>query len=308
VRLAFVGQSTFFEACALQDGVTPLETAFLEFRKDGDAAALLRRLEDFDADVVVVFRPEIVPPGLFADLRAATLGFLTEPLPRHGGHVRHEDLERRLWELARVDGSQFDRVVAFDPHIARTADAVLPVWRSAPLPVADRYYLPVPERSGPPRPLFVGRSTPHRERFLEGAKHRYDLLHLAFGVDADGLAEALAEHDVGINVHNNPYPSFENRVCLHLAAGHLVLSENLDPTHGLEPGIDFLEVHNRGQLEHVLWMMHRFPGLHHGIRVRGRRKAEQFRASRVWPRLVRDLQAEIAAHGGRRRAVALARA
>jgi hypothetical protein len=299
VRLAFVGQSTFFEACALEDDATPLTTTFVEFRGGGDAAGMLRRLQAWEPDVVVIFRPEIIPEGLFDGLPATTLGFLTEPLPRHGGYVRHDDLERRLWELGHVDRTQFDRVVSFDPHIARTADDVLPVWRSAPLPVADRYYRPVPERSGPPRPLFVGRSTPHRERFLEGAKHRYDLLHLAFGIDADGLEEAMAEHDVGINIHNNPYPSFENRVCLHLAAGHLVISENLDPTHGLEPGIDFLEVHNRGQLDHVLWMMRRFPGLHHAVRVRGRQKAEQFRASRVWPRLVHDLHAEIRAHGGR---------
>ena len=305
MRLAFVGQSTFFEACALEDRATAWDTTFLEFRKDGDAAGLLRRLTDFAPDAVVVFRPEVIPAGLMDEVDAVTLGFLTEPLPRHGGHVLHEDLDRRLWELGLVDRTGFDRVVSFDPHIARTADAVLPVWRSAPLPVSDRYYAPVPPRSTPPKPLFVGRSTPHREKLLAGAKHHYDVLHLAFGVDADGLAEALREHDVGINVHNNPYPSFENRVCLHLAAAHLVLSEPLDPTHGLEPGIDFVEIHNAGQLELALWTMHRFPGLHHRTRVRGRRKAEQYRASRVWPRLMQDLLLDVSAHGGRpsRRAI-----
>jgi hypothetical protein len=299
MRLAFVGQSTFFEACALDDTATPWTTTFLEFRSGGDAERLRHDLDRFAPDAVVVFRPEVLPAGALSDLPCPTLGFLTEPIPRHGGHVTHEDLERRLWELRKVDPSQVDRVVSFDPHIARTADSVLPIWRSAPLPVADRYYAPVPERSGLPRPLFVGRSTKHRERFLARAKHHYDLLHLAFGVDADGLEEALREHDVGINVHNEPYPSFENRVPLHLAAGNLVVSEPLSPLHGLEPGIDFLEVHNGGQLEAALWTMHRFPGLHHRIRVRGRRKAEQYRASNVWPRLVGDLLRDVAAHGGR---------
>ena len=107
-----------------------------------------------------------------------------------------------------------------------------------------------PCRPRPPSgrgPLFVGRSTPHRELLLAETKHHFDLLHLAFGVDADELAEALATHDVGINLHNNPYPSFENRVCLHLAAGHLVLSESLHPAHGLEPGIDFVVVQTLGR-------------------------------------------------------------
>ena len=45
-----------------------------------------------------------------------------------------------------------------------------------------------------------------------------------------------------LNLHNNPYPTFENRVCIALAAGHLVISEPLSPTHGLQPGVDYLQV------------------------------------------------------------------
>jgi hypothetical protein len=299
MRLAFVGQSTFFEACALDDDATAWTTTFLEFRKGGDVERLRHQLDRFRPDAVVVFRPEVFDRGALDGVACPILGFLTEPIPRHGGVVTHEDLDRRLVELREVDPRGFDRVVSFDPHIARTADAVLPIWRSAPLPVSDRYYAPVPASSGLPRPLFVGRSTKHREQFLARAKHHYDVLHLAFGVDAGGLEEVLREHDVGINIHNEPYPSFENRVCLHLAAAHLVLSEPLDPLHGLEPGIDFVEVANGGQLESALWTMHRYPGLHHRIRVRGRRKAEQYRASSVWPRLVGDLLRDVRAHGGR---------
>ena len=33
------------------------------------------------------------------------------------------------------------------------------------------------------------------------------------------LERTLDEHDVGINLHNEPYPSFENRVSLHLPPG-----------------------------------------------------------------------------------------
>jgi hypothetical protein len=107
---------------------------------------------------------------------------------------------------------------------------------------------------------------------------------------------------VGINLHNNPYPSFENRVCLHLAAGHLVLSEWLHPTHGLEPSIDFVVVQTSGELLNALVALRRFPGLWHRVRVRGRRKAEQFRASRVYTRLVHDLFADLDAFGSVRAA------
>ena len=298
LRAAFVGQSTFFEACAPSGPVPGMEHTFIEFRKDADAAELRRRLEEFDPGVILVFRPEVVPAGLFEGLRAPTVGFLTEPIPR--GPTGHQDQERRLWELRQVDAGSFDRVIAFDPLIAETADAVLPVWRSVPLPVADRYFADVRPPRDNPRGIFVGRSTTHREALLVDAKHEHDLLHMAFGVGADHLEELMAEHDVAVNLHNEPYPSFENRVCLHLAAGHLVLSEPLSPTHGLEPGIDYLEVHTAWQIGHALGQLKRFPGIWHRVRVRGRRKAELFRASSVYPRLFHDLFADLAARGTHR--------
>ena len=300
LRLAFVGQRTFFEVCALGDEQPDIETQFLDFRKHGDAGALRRQLDDLRPDVVVVFRPEVVPAGTFEGLEAATLGFLTEPIPRDAAG-RHHDLERRRWELSQVDAISFDRVVSFDPLIASTAEEILPVWRSLPLPVSDRLYRDVEPIAGRPRVLFVGRSTPHREQMLATAKERHpDLRHEAFGIGREELSSLMAAHDVGINLHNDTYWSFENRVCLHLAAGHLVLTEPLSPQHGLERGIDYLEISHGGALAFLLDQLERFPRTWHRVRVRGRLKAEQFRASRVWPRLVRDLLADVSASGTRR--------
>jgi hypothetical protein len=298
LRVAFVGQSTFFRACALEGDAHGLRGTFVEHRAGGDTAALVSALAAIEPHVVVVFRPEIVPAGAFAELPALTVGFLTEPLPRRGGS--HPDLERRLRELAIVDAGNFDRIVAFDPLIAETAQRLLPVWRAVPLPVADRYYREIELLSGPPRVVFIGRSTEHRENMLLPAKHQYDVLHLAHGVDADMLERTLDEHDVGINLHNEPYPSFENRVCLHLAAGHLVLSEPLSPTHGLEPAIDYLVITGAGDIVAAIDAMRRYPGVYHRVRVRGRRKAESFRASHVYPRLMRDLLADVATFGTER--------
>ena len=298
LRLAFVGQSTFFEACSLDDGVVPgIRTRFVEFRRHGDVTALLRDLRAFGPDVVVVFRPEIIPAGALRDVRAPVVGFLTEPIPRTVGGTHH-DLQRRLWELEQVDARGFDRVVSFDPLIATTAAEILPVWRSVPLPVADRLYRAVRPMTSKPRVLFVGRSTEHREQMLRPAKELYpDLLHMAFGVGADELEELMDRHDVALNVHNDTYLSFENRVCLHLAAGHLVISEPLSPTHGLEHDIDYVPVGTADGLAHAIERLHRFPGLWHRVRVRGRQKAEAFRASHVWPRMVEDLLVDLAAFG-----------
>lgn len=299
LRLAFVGQRTFFEACALTGATPGLETRFVEFRQDGDPTPMLASLTGWRPHVVLVFRPEIVPHGLFADLQAATLGFLTEPLPRAAG-PEHADLAARLKMLERVDRGNFDRIVAFDPNVVAAAERVLPVWRSLPLPVDDRFFADVTPIAGRPRVMFVGRSTEHRERLLTPSKHSFDLLHVAFGVDASRLDALMREHDVGINLHNEPYPSFENRVSLHLAAGHLVISEPLDPTHGLEAGIDFVEVASPEALHETLALLQRFPNIHQRVRVRGRMKAEGFRASCIYPRLVHDLLLDLRAFGTER--------
>src|SRR5437763_10996670 len=274
LRVSFVGQSTFFEATALDERSARIDTRFIEFRAGRDPDELRAALDAHDAHLVVVFRPELVPAGFFAGRRAATLGFLTEPLPRTG-RKRHPDLERRLGELRAVDPSNFDRIVCFDPLMIETAESILPVWRSLPLPVADRYYRDVQPLDHRPRVCFIGRSTEHRERFLAPVKHEFDILHLAFGVDADRLESVLDEHDVTINLHNAPYESFENRVCLHLAAGHLVISEPLNLRHGLEPGIDYLEVGSPEELVDLMWPLHRWPGAYDRVRIRGRQQAEQ---------------------------------
>jgi len=116
------------------------------------------------------------------------------------------------------------------------------------------------------------------------------------------LKVLLDAHAIGVNLHNEPYPSFENRVCLHLAAGQLVVSEKLSPTHGLEPDIDYLEIADPDQLLSVLRAATRFPPAFERVRIRGRRKAEAFRASRVYPRLVDDLLLDLRAFGTERAA------
>jgi hypothetical protein len=291
-RIAFVGQSTFFEACSLE---AP-STTFVEFRAGADPEPMRARVAAFAPDVIVSFRPEILPPEVFAGLRAPVLGILTEPIPRRPGRA-HPDLLRRRFALSKLDPGNVDRLVAFDPLIVPTADATMRVWRSLPLPVADRLFAPVRPFSAAPSILFVGRSTEHRERFLARPKAELDLVHAAFGIGTDELARMMGEHDIGVNLHNEPYPSFENRVSLHLAAGQLVVSETLSPTHGLEPDIDYLSVSTPDQLLSVLRAAVAHPRAYERVRVRGRRKAEAFRASRVYPRLIADLYADLRAFG-----------
>jgi hypothetical protein len=300
IRVAFVGQSTYFEVCALHEPVSGLEPRFVDFRGGANTGELLAEVGVFEPDVVVVFRPEIIPTGLFASLRAPVLGFTTEPLPRVG-EPSHDNLEWNLAELDRADRGNFDRVICFDPYGWDAAAARLPAWRCMPLPVDDRMYRPVTPARRNPRVIFIGYSTVHREEHLLRAKHEFDIGHYAHGLMGDALREVLAAADIGINVHGAPEPlSFENRVLLHLASGHLVISEPIEPTFGLEPGIDFIEFVGRDELSLRLHQFRYQPDAYERVRIRGRDKAEQFRASCVWPGVLRDLFADLEIFGTER--------
>ena len=56
------------------------------------------------------------------------------------------------------------------------------------------------------------------------------------------------------------------------------------------------------ELTHVASTVRTFPDTFQRVRFRGRQKAEQYRASRVWPALVRDLFRDVAARGTHRSA------
>jgi hypothetical protein len=300
LRIAFVGQGVYFSQCSLEHAADGLEPAFLDFRAAAPPEPLLARLESLDPDVVLVFRPEIIPSGLFERLRAVTIGYLTEPLPRRNG-VEHADLRTRLTWLEEVDPANFDRILSFDPLIADTAGSLLSVWRSLPIPVADSFYMDVKERALPPRLLFVGRSTEHREELLAPIKRSHPITHIGHGLYGEQLKRFLRHGDVQLNLHNNPYPSFENRVCTALAAGHLVISETLSPLHELRPGVDHLEANNADELAALVERLTNEPGAFADIQAEGRRQAERFRATRVYPELARDAISDVKERGSERR-------
>src|SRR3954452_7513059 len=103
--------------------------------------------------------------------------------------------------------------------------------------------------------------------------------------------------DVPSNPDAEGFRRFENLCVVYVACKQLLLSEGFSPTHGLEPGIDYLEVSSPKVLEWTIEGLQHQAGVLTATQVRGRRKAEQFRASRVYPRLIADLVADVRALG-----------
>ncbi len=233
-------------------------------------------------DVCVVFDPARMDRALLKGLPGATLGILT------GGLTE---------ELSTEGLVGLDRVASFCPTLTGEPIGAQQMWRAFPPPVADALFAPVRALHGPPRAMSVGRSTAHREELLMPVKHHHDLLQVLHGVSGERLVELLREYDVGVFVPPDAGAGFGQQVGLHLAAGQLLVSQPLSPGHGLERGIDYIQFHAAEELVWILDRLARFPEMHQRTRVRGRMKAEQFRASRLFARVLHDLFADVAAFG-----------
>ncbi|HEX8123120.1 MAG TPA: hypothetical protein VF549_17850 [Solirubrobacteraceae bacterium] len=195
----------------------------------------------------------------------------------------------RLWGPGSP-GAACDRLVAIDPLDAVGAR----LWRTIAPPVDDPLFAPVGRAHRPPRIACLAPSTEHREEWLAEAKHLHDVRHVAHGITPDRLPGLLDEIDVGLVAAPTERPTFDHRAALHLAAGHLLVTESLRPLHGLEPGLDLVEAATPDALGRILEAVRTAPDLHRRTRIRGRLKAERFRASHVWSRVLHDFLRDLA--------------
>jgi len=284
LRAAFLGPRTWLRNGVPEAPVHGFRSrCFFSARTDPAGAETLRDVRRFAPHVVVVFDPPALPAALVEALPGAGLGVMVE----------QEPADREAVALP----PSIVRRVAFTPCVPGEQQPGGEIWRSIPPPVGDRFFKPVRDLCEAPRACSIGRSTEHREWMLMPAKHHQDLLQAVHGVEGAELEEVLDSHDVGVHVSARAGGRFGAQVGLHLAAGQLLLSEALEPAHGLEHDIDYLQFDSPDALVWMLERLGRFPEMHQRVRVRGRMKAEQYRASTLFARLSRDLLADVASFG-----------
>ena len=284
LRAAFIGSRVSLEGCAPPERSGRLRSRCYPSSGEDDGR-LRAKLARFDPDVTVVFDPAALEADLLAELPGVTLGLLGAGAPA------------QLQPSVVVAIERLDRLVSFNPGLTGTSVGSAEIWRAVPPPVSDRLFAAVQALHHAPRAMSIGRSTAYRESMLMPAKHHHDLLQMIHGVSGAPLAELLSEYDVGVHVSPEGPGGFGQQVCLHLAAGQLLMSTPLAVTHGLEREIDFLQFDSPEGLVWSLERLARFPEMYQRVRVRGRLKAEQYRASRLFERLLGDLLADVAAFG-----------
>jgi hypothetical protein len=186
-----------------------------------------------------------------------------------------------------LDGDELPAGLRPEDRIVAPAPGVQGAWRTMPLPVADALFAPAAGEAGTGRAVWLTPDCPRRRSYRERFPHSIEF------VDSPGGAT------VAVNLHDTDRAAFEPRAARALAAGQLLVSEALEPSFGLEPGIDYLEARDLTDLFVMAENAARAPGAYAAIRARGRRKAEWFRSSRVVERLAQDLRLENARTGAR---------
>jgi hypothetical protein len=238
------------------------------------------------------FTADALPGAALAEAGALTLAVVTD---RFAPGVEDVWSPETPLPPAPALPAGYDRVLTTDPLLARAAGA----WRSAPLPVDDARFADVIARSPgphtPPRIVLHGATTTWRSFWLPDLVEHYGLRQILPG---EPLDPAFAEATVGLCLRSDRKdPEFPVIALLHLAAGHLLLTEPLRPLRGLEPELDHLEVCEPVDALHLLHQVARRPAAFEHVRMRARIRMEQFRASVIWPRILADLKLDVAAYG-----------
>ena len=288
LRVAFTGHRQRFLLRSLERA-EGIKTEFV----DPEAPGARADMEAFGPHVVVAFVSEHLDPELVEGLGAVMIGWVAEAVPRPSPGDAWPDQDAVLRQISAYDLRLYDRVVVSDSLAAGTATA----WRSVQLPVADSVFAPRVVAHEQAKPLSLAYVPYGRNWILEVSRRRQGLIR-AEEVEPEQLRQLLREATIGVNVHVQPALLLEESVPFHLAAGHLLVSEPLGPAaRGIVPDFDFLQVSNLEEIETAVWSIQQWPEAHLTMRVRGRVKAELFRASRVYPRLIGDALRDVAAFG-----------
>lgn len=119
-------------------------------------------------------------------------------------------------------------------------------------------------------------------------------LPVADGLFSDSQCPATqGDSTIAVNFQDESGTASMHRALAALAEGRLLISEPLLPSRGLEPGIDYVEARSLHEVRSAVENASRAPEAFRRTRLRGRRKAELFRSSRVVARLVGDLLLEL---------------
>lgn len=289
LAIAFLGQSMYFRQAAIEHSFTDVDCHFISHSYGANPDRALGDLKAFNPDIVIVFRPELFEDfENFLSTRVA-IGYFTESLPTKQ-YLTNQGLIDKYNFLKDTFISRtkaYNLFVGYNPIFNHSLSKLVDVWSYFPLPVRDDLILPTEVDQSylsVDTGLFVGRMTDYRSSFLEPIKHKY-----AWTVLDNAHLVDLLPYSIALNLHADNFANFENRNLLHMALGHLVLTEPQEPNLDLSPGFTHLEFSKPKDLLDLLEYVDSEPNEVRRLRDNGRQFVNRYSSSKIWSKLIEDL-------------------
>lgn len=290
MRIAFVGQGRYFLAASFEGRQGKVLGKFFDLDSRGARLEnLLSNLIDYSPDLIIFYRPDFFldESNAIFDLQVAPLvGFLTEPI----GSVFTigvDNLRSRRKSLrVALNSLRIDYIFCFTHELAEFVSKYKIVTSVMPLPVNDELFFRPRSNEIFSKIVFVGRINDYRKNILQAIKHAHDPLIIDNGVTYPLLRQILSsENIIAINIHVGRMKTFEHRVLVHMAMGHLVITQRLLPSFGILPNCEYLIFHSARDLERQIEKVDSNPELAQWIAARGNDMANRHVASEVWARV-----------------------
>ena len=186
------------------------------------------------------------------------IGYSTEPIPTLRNFFSlssHADQIKRLKILFPARKLALDKFIHYDS----SSESLLKYFgfknlMTYPLPVSQKIF-EVSNEEKKYDICFVGRPTEYREFFLSPLKALYKVIHVAHGLFDEDVAKLMASSKIVLNLHNEKYLNFENRVVQIKFTKSIVFSQPLSMTNWLQND-EYIEFTQRHELvkkvEHIL--------------------------------------------------------
>jgi hypothetical protein len=298
-KVAFIGQPEY-NSPLYEDDLDDIYTtrkfnASFDLKLNKLSAKSMPGLIEFRPDISICFRPEYFSKELVAVLSGIKVGISTEPFPKYvnGEFYYSLDSISRFKNLLRAAPLGFDFIFHYD-SASLSFMALMGVNLSGvvALPVATRTWtagtaVPGAERANNWDVVFLGRSTTHRERHFLPLKRDFRFLHVAHGIEGKDILPYYHASTIGLNVHSEPEVMWEPRVQQLMAAGLLVVSEQISPNEILVPGEHFIETNEPSSTYEICKQIMKDPRQFEDIRRAGYERVRNCLSARqIWPSLI----------------------
>lgn len=289
-KVIFVGQSLYF-APHVPHTLPGYELQFIEYVAGVTPPEVLAGQQ---ADVLIFFRGELVPPAILETMKGRKVFLSTEPVPLLDGNGRvmtSTDRAERMGTLVNARG-RFDLYFHYDR-------ASLGYLSANGFEGIQEFVLPVnlsTLASGKRRSvarwtcLLLGKETSYRAWMTGPLKHRLQdrFCHAAHGFDVGEVMRLAARSQTAINVHVDDLPTVEPRLQYYMAMGLPVFSEPLSHDTLFQPNVHYVPVYGPDDLEARVLELAGSPAIQEIAGQADLALRTRLDARKVWPLLIQE--------------------